>query len=156
MKPELKDEVIVGDHVFFKCPDGDASGEVRSVGKDGCTVKSEDKLHSVQWQHMHGHKKRSKNHFKTLEHGESGRIIDNGTGKKKFVQDEYLAKAISKAKSKRPKSGEAVTCKCGGVSISGKIIGKLGKHGVHVKDSDGKVHQVEWDSIVGGGAAEGR
>jgi len=46
-------------------------------------------------------------------------------------------------------SGDKVSFKAGDFSGSGTIVGRPGRDGVHVKDSSGRMHRVNWDEITG-------
>lgn len=47
------------------------------------------------------------------------------------------------------KTGEVIDFKAGDFAGKGKIVGKPGKDGAHVRDASGRAHQVLWSEITG-------
>lgn len=78
--------VETGDHVFFRHKTkGVASGQVVCHGQHGCTIDHEGEQHRVYWSNILGHKQRKKREFGVVEHGESGAIVEDAKGKRRFV-----------------------------------------------------------------------
>lgn len=92
---------MVGDEVFFTHQDSPCCGKVLSIGKHGATVDHEGKRHRVEWNRVIGHKKRSEQKFKILHEGEDGIIVEDSSGKKRFMRippearddGQYMAKS---------------------------------------------------------------
>jgi hypothetical protein len=90
-KPKSRNQSIVpsamvGDEIFFHHGDAPCCGKVLSVGKHGATVEHEGKRHRVEWGRVLGHKKRSEQKFRILHEGEDGMIVEDSSGKRRFVR----------------------------------------------------------------------
>ena len=77
---------MAGDEIFFHHGEAPCCGKVLSVGKHGATVEHEGKRHRVEWGRVLGHKKRSEQKFRILHEGEDGMIVEDSSGKKRFVR----------------------------------------------------------------------
>lgn len=82
-----------GDEIFFHHKGQPKSGKVLCVGAHGCTVKSGEEQHKLKWEHIKGHKKRAPQHYKVLEDGEDGMIVQNQHGRRKLLAIPPEAKA---------------------------------------------------------------
>lgn len=134
-----------GDEVFFHHQNEPKSGRVVSTGKHGCVVDAGGKQHKLKWEHVLGHKKHSDQQFKVEEHGADGLIVKDMAGKRRFIGIPKEAKAEQLTLAKSIGAG-AVMLKSG---ISGKVVGKPGRDGAHVRDSTGAIHKVLWRDMNG-------
>lgn len=74
-----------GDEVFFHRAGQPVSGKVLCTGKHGCTVEHGGARHKVKWEHIAGHKKRAVQRYHVVEEGEDGLIVQDSTGKRRYV-----------------------------------------------------------------------
>lgn len=74
-----------GDEVFFHRSGQPVSGKVVCTGKHGLTVEHGGAKHKIRWEHLSGHKKRAPQRYHVLEEGEDGLIVQDSTGKRRFV-----------------------------------------------------------------------
>lgn len=74
-----------GDEIFFHKAGQPVSGKVLCTGQHGCTVEHDGKPHRIKWEHVAGHKKRAVQRYKVLEQGHDGMIVEDGTGKRRYV-----------------------------------------------------------------------
>jgi hypothetical protein len=74
-----------GDEVFFHKGGQPVSGKVLCAGRHGCTVEHGGQQHKVKWEHVAGHKKRAMQRYKVLEKGEDGLIVEDGSGRRRYV-----------------------------------------------------------------------
>ena len=79
-------KAMAGDEIFFTHRDLPCCGKVLSAGKHGATVDHDGKRHRVEWSRVIGHKKRSAQKFRILHEGEDGMIVEDSSGKKRFVR----------------------------------------------------------------------
>ncbi|HRQ04328.1 MAG TPA: hypothetical protein PK580_00030 [Nitrosomonas halophila] len=76
---------VIGDEIFFHHLDAPCCGKVLSVGKHGVTVDHEGKNHRIEWHRVIGHKKRATQKLRILHEGEDGVIVEDQSGKKRFM-----------------------------------------------------------------------
>ena len=74
-----------GDHVYFNHPSGPRSGKVVCHGRHGCTVECDNEQHRVKWHNVLGHKSKVDKTYKVVEEGHDGMIVEDETGKRRFV-----------------------------------------------------------------------
>jgi hypothetical protein len=74
-----------GDEVFFHRSGQPVSGKVVCTGKHGCTVEHEGAQHRIRWEHLSGHKKRAEQRYHVIEEGEDGLIVQDASGRRRFV-----------------------------------------------------------------------
>lgn len=74
-----------GDHVYVNTPRGPCSGEVKAVGKHGCTVHIDGASHKVPWDRILGHKLRVQHEVRMIDDGEDGAIVELPDGERRFV-----------------------------------------------------------------------
>jgi predicted kinase len=94
-----------GDHVYVNTPRGPCSGEVKAVGKHGCTVHIDGATHKVPWDRILGHKLRVQHEVRMIDDGEDGAIVEMPDGERRFVagpvdegtEDERAAGKLVKA-----------------------------------------------------------
>jgi len=91
---------MVGDEVFFSRGDAPCCGKVTAVGKHGATIDVDGKPHRVKWSGVLGHKKRAKQKFNIIHEGEDGCVVEDATGKQRFIaippearEDQYMVKS---------------------------------------------------------------
>lgn len=81
--------------------------------------------------------------------------------RKSGAPDEAPARHLSSVKSKpqenanRPRPGDTVHFQAGDFQGSGQIVGEPGVDGAHVKDSQGRVHQVRYSEMNSGPGDDG-
>ena len=94
-----------GDEVFFHHKGQPKAGKVLCTGPHGCTVEHEGEKHKLKWEHLAGHKSRSPQDYKVLDHGEDGLIVENQHGKRRFlgIPPEARAEQLELAEQKQPK-----------------------------------------------------
>ena len=94
-----------GDEVYFHHKGQPKAGKVLCTGRHGCTVEHEGEKHKLKWEHLAGHKSRSQQDYKVLDHGEDGLIVENQHGKRRFlgIPPEARAEQLELAEQKQPK-----------------------------------------------------
>ena len=83
----------VGDEVFFHHKGEPKVGKVLSTGRHGCTVEHEKTRHKLKWEHVAGHKTRTKQDYTVEQHGDDGMIVKNQNGHKRYIAIPAEAKA---------------------------------------------------------------
>lgn len=73
------------DEVYFHHRGVPKSGKVLCTGKHGCTVDCGGEQHKLKWEHLAGHKKRAPQRYTVVEEGEDGLIVQDASGKRRFV-----------------------------------------------------------------------
>lgn len=91
------------DEVYFHHKGVPKSGKVLCTGKHGCTVDSAGEQHKLKWEHIAGHKKRAPQRYTVVEEGEDGLIVQDASGKRRFVAipPEARAERLELAKPKK-------------------------------------------------------
>ena len=79
-------KAMVGDEIFFTHRDSPCCGKVLSVGRHGATVEHNGERRRVEWRRVIGHKKRCEQKFRILHEGEDGMIVEDASGRKRFVR----------------------------------------------------------------------
>lgn len=74
-----------GDEVFFQKGGQPVAGKVLCTGKHGCTVEHGGQQHKVRHEHIIGHKKRAMQRYRVVDQGEDGLIVQDQTGKRRYV-----------------------------------------------------------------------
>lgn len=74
-----------GDEVYFHKSGTPVAGKVLCAGRHGCTVEHEGAQHKVKWEHVAGHKKRAVQRYRVVDEGADGMIVEDSTGKRRFV-----------------------------------------------------------------------
>lgn len=80
--------VEAGDRVFFTHEDEPHSGTVVCHGKHGCTVDHDGVQRRVRWEHVLGHHTRAERRYDVVDRGETGAIVADEKGRRKFVAGE--------------------------------------------------------------------
>ena len=93
-----------GDEVFFHKAGQPVSGKVLCAGRHGCTVEHGGTQHKVKWDQVAGHKKRGVQRYKVVEQGADGLIVEDGSGRRRYVgvPPESRAEKLSLEKNRRP------------------------------------------------------
>lgn len=84
---------FAGDEVYFHKAGTPVAGKVVCVGKHGCTVEHGGAQHKVKWEHIAGHKKRSVQRYKVVDQGHDGMIVEDATGRRRYVAVPLEARA---------------------------------------------------------------
>ncbi|SAL01524.1 hypothetical protein AWB80_08144 [Caballeronia pedi] len=167
--------VDVHDEIYVQHASGPMVGRVVAHGAHGATVDIKGKHHQVRWKHVLGAKKRATQHFNVVDEGEDGYIVEDGNGKRRFLnvapgarEDKLVVKAfggnrlvlLAKARGNDAEAeaeqmisapkfnpGDRVLFSAGDFDGSGVVVGEPGKDGAYVKDESGRVHQVRWNEM---------
>lgn len=92
-------DVEVHDEVYFHHKGTVLSGKVLAHGKRGAHVQVEGAAepHRVKWEHMAGHKMRSRPSMKVVDQGEDGLILEGQDGRRRYVHDPIYETTMMKA-----------------------------------------------------------
>lgn len=106
-EPEPRGDVEVGDCLYVHHRGQPCTGVVKAHGRHGVTVDVGGEHHKVKWDKVLGHKTRTAKRYNVVDHGEDGMLVDDGTGRRRFVgisneskEDPMVAKSIGA--SRRP------------------------------------------------------
>lgn len=75
------------DEVYFRHTSGPKVGRVLARGSHGCTIEADGARHKVKWENFLGHKVRVRPDVKVVDQGEDGLLVEDSTGRRRFVQD---------------------------------------------------------------------
>lgn len=84
-EPVPNPDVVTGDEVYFRHPNGPHAARVLCTGRHGITVHHEDKPHNVRWEHVLGHKKRKSQKYDVVDEGEDGLIVKDAAGMRRYI-----------------------------------------------------------------------
>lgn len=75
-----------GDEVYFYHKGEPKVGKVLCAGRHGCTVEHDGEQHRLKWRHLSGHKSRVQQHYRVVDEGEDGVIVENQHGKRRLLR----------------------------------------------------------------------
>lgn len=84
---EAPPDVERHDEVYFRHAKGPKVGRVLSRGEHGCVIEADGERHKVYFKDIHGHKKRISPEVKVVDQGEDGMLVEDRSGKRRFVSD---------------------------------------------------------------------
>lgn len=100
-EPEPLPGVEVGDHLYVHHQGQPCTGCVVAHGRHGVTVKISGERHKIKWDKVLGHKQRVAIEGEVVDQGEDGMIVQEKTGRKRFIgvpneakEDPLMVKAI--------------------------------------------------------------
>lgn len=135
--PTATTGVDIGDELYFHHAGEPRSGRVVAHGKHGCTLDCDGKHHPVKWDRVLGHKKRASQHYSVVDQGEDGMIVEDASGKKRFIsvpgdarEDQMVAKSFD---------GRQVLF----LKAEGQMKGRAGLSQKKVTDKTGR-QQTKW------------
>lgn len=82
------------DEVYFRHPSGPKVGRVLSRGQHGCWVECDGARHQMRWADYHGHKTRVRSEVKVVDEGDDGLLVEDRSGRRRFVSDPVGLKPI--------------------------------------------------------------
>lgn len=91
-EPEPRPGVEVGDHLYVHHQGQPCTGQVKAHGRHGVTVDIDGQHHKVKWDKVLGHKKRAMQRYAVVDQGEDGMLVEDGTGRRRFVATPNEAK----------------------------------------------------------------
>jgi hypothetical protein len=83
-------DVECGDELYFRHPaHGPTHGKVAAHGKHGCMIDcaADKKRYRVKWEHVLGHRVKVQPGYKVVDHGESGFIAEDPSGRRRYIHD---------------------------------------------------------------------
>lgn len=95
------------DEVYFHHNGQPKAGKVLCTGRHGCTVEHEGRQHRIKWAHLSGHKSRAPQDYTIEDHGESGVIVKNQHGHRRFIAIPPEARAEQLKLDRRAKKSAA-------------------------------------------------
>lgn len=94
-QPQPRGGVELGDHIYVHHQGQPCTGVVCAQGRHGCTVEIDGQHHKVKWDKVLGHKKRAPLRYDVLEHGEDGMLVQDASGRRRFVKVPPEARAVA-------------------------------------------------------------
>lgn len=104
-EPEPKPGVEVDDHLYVHHGGQPCTGRVVCHGRHGVTVEIDGQHHKVKWDKVLGHKRRAALHGDVVDQGEDGMIVQDTSGRRRFIQVPNDAKEdpmVAKSFGQRP------------------------------------------------------
>lgn len=82
-----------GDEVYFHYKGEPKTGKVVCAGRHGCIVDEGGKRHKLKWHQLAGHKSRTPMHYRVVDQGEDGIIVECQHGKRRLLRVPQEARA---------------------------------------------------------------
>lgn len=82
-----------GDEVYFYHRGVPKVGKVLCTGRHGCTVEHEGERHKLKWHQLSGHKSRTPQHYRVVDQGDDGVIVENQHGRRRLLSIPAEARA---------------------------------------------------------------